>query len=197
MSFVVAAMKNRYAIVAGDTQLNNESGSIADTGVIVFPLDDHTVIGLVGDYKGHLKTIEEIMAVDKSKMELSDLVSEIHKQLNRNADDYNGIIVRVNEGGTYFAVLSSHDGWGSGIQKSANREVKVLVPPDVKEEYCYSYITSLDNLKRQAINCVKTVGRKSESVNQKVFGAELTPGGIMLFTDGINYDDITVRIRTE
>ena len=61
MSFVVAVMRPGYAVVAGDTQLNDDNGKRPETGIKVFPVfDENTVIGLVGDYRGHLKTIEQI-----------------------------------------------------------------------------------------------------------------------------------------
>lgn len=194
MSFVISVMRSGYSIVAGDTQLNDENGKRPETGIKVFPLDDFTVLGLVGDYTGHLNTIQKFKGYGERLLSFEEKTTLISKLLSENCKDYNGIMVCVMDGKTLYSIFSNHKDWESVPKVAHDGEVKVLVPPDVKEEFCYPYITSLFDIKSQAIRCVKAVGSCSTSVNDKVFGAEITSGGSTFFTDGIQYDDITVRI---
>ena len=194
MSFVVAVMRPGYSVVAGDTQLNDENGRRPETGIKVFPLDDYTVVGLVGDYTGHLNTIQSFIAHSDKRLAFEEKTSLFSKLLSEKCKDYNGIMVCVIDGKTLYSVFSSQEDWKSVPTTAHEGEVKVLVPPDVKEEFCYPYITSLIDIKAQAIRCVKAVGSRSTSVNDKVFGAELTGKGTIFFTDGIQYNDITMRL---
>ena len=77
----------------------------------------------------------------------------------------------------------------------AGAEVKVLLPPEITMEMCKPFISSLDNLKSQVINCIKQISRLSDTVNDKVFGLETDGEKCKAFTSGIEYSDITIRIE--
>ena len=192
MSFVIAVMKKQYAVVAGDTQLNDENGKITATGIKILPVDNHTVIGLVGDYRGHLSFFEKLRSLSIAQKDFNEKTKICYDLLKECCNDFNGILVAVDNKETRYSVLSSKIELVSKI--AGDGEVKVLLPPDVKEEFCYPYVTSLDDLKQQAVNCIRAVGSVSVSVNEKVFGFELTKNGLRPFTDGIDYENITFRI---
>ena len=60
---------------------------------------------------------------------------------------------------------------------------------------CQSYITSINNLKGQVITCIKQISRKSDTVNDKVCGLETDGVNLTVFTSGIEYRDIDMRIQ--
>ena len=188
-------MKDGYAVVAGDTQLNDKNGAVDLTGIKVFPIDQKTVVGLVGDYGGHLQSIDLLRRrYTQEDGSFVEKTATLYGLLKQYAESFNGIVVTVDDKGVFYSILSDKEEWNSGIVKAKNGEVKVLIPPDVKEEYCYQFITSLTGLKNQAVSCIKAVGKVSNSVNEKVFGAEMTVHEVKYFTDGIKYEDIDVRI---
>jgi hypothetical protein len=76
---------------------------------------------------------------------------------------------------------------------SNNTEIKLLLPPDVKEDFCKPFFLSPFTIKKQAVDCIKAVSKVSGSVNDMVYGVEIKNGVIYQFTDGIDIMDIDYK----
>lgn len=192
MSFVVAVMKSGYSIIAGDTQLNDDNGPIAATGIKVFPVNNNIVIGFTGNYLEGRKTVGEFCSVYKDRKLFSEKAKLLSYILKRKCRDGNVILVETFIHITEYALFSSKEEWNPDIHVLSDVQVKALFPPDVEEGKYYRYITSPDNLKAQVINCIRAVSNDSASVNDRVYGIEMDGNGLKQFTDGIEFDSITM-----
>ena len=108
----------------------------------------------------------------------------------------NAVIAGIDSGKVKLQVMGREYGYNDSIIEVNNgAEIKVLLPPGITTEMCQPYITSLDNLREQVVNCIKQISKKSDTVNDKVCG--LTTDGVNLevFTSGIEYKDIDIRIQ--
>ncbi len=197
MSFVISIISKDSFIIAGDTQLNNENGKIPETGIKVFPIDTSFVVGMTGDYKGNIFSIEELFRFSAKEKIFSKRVERLSQLLGQASTDSNALAAGLEDGKALFATLGYQTGWKYQIQsvsKVGDSTVRFLLPPNVDERIIYPCFNDISDLKNCVINCVRVVSRHSSSVNDKVFGVQATTSGLYLFTDNTNYDQITVRI---
>lgn len=192
MSFVVAVMKPGYSVVAGDTQLNDDNGPRVETGIKVFPVNDSMVIGFTGDYLEGREAIDKFLQQHKTKKDFTGKVVLLSRLLKNQCKKGNVILVETKPGAAQYAVLSDTYNWRFDLKQVQQTEVKTLLPDDASDDYCKRYITSENKLKVQVIDCVKAVSQISEFVNDKVYGIEMDGKGLIQFTDGILFPEITL-----
>lgn len=192
MSFVVAVMKSGYSIIAGDTQLNDDNGPITATGIKVFPVNNNIVIGFTGNYLEGRESVDGFLSAYKDQKLFSEKAKVLSNLLKTRCKDGNVILVETFIHNTEYALFSSKEEWAPDIHVLSGVQVKTLFPPDVEESEYYRYITSPDNLKSQVINCIRAVSKDSSSVNDKVYGIEMDGHGLKQFTDGIEFEAITM-----
>ena len=193
MSFVVAAMKPGYSIVAGDTQLNDDNGALSIMGIKVFPIDACMVIGFTGNYIEGRAAISEFMEQHKGKKDFLGNVSLLSKCLKTHCKKGNVILVETKNDKTWYAILSDKYNWKYECKQVLCTEVKTLLPDDnddVNDEYCRNYINSEEKLRSQIIDCIKAVSHISRSVNDKVFGFEMNGSNLFQFTEGVSLSEI-------
>ena len=107
-----------------------------------------------------------------------------------------GLLLFYQNSEVKLKVMGHEYGYNDSIIEVNNgAEIKILLPPEITTEMCRPYITSLNNLKGQVINCIKQISRKSNTVNDKVCGLETDGANLEVFTSGIEYKDIDVRIQ--
>lgn len=194
MSLVICVATTNNVIIAGDTQVNNEDGPLQNTVMKVFPIGKDTLVGITGAYKTYIEAANKrILELDEDAS-FEEKVSFIKNMIY--GKNNNAVIAGIDSGKVKLQVMGREYGYNDSIIEVNNgAEIKVLLPPGITTEMCQPYITSLDNLREQVVNCIKQISKKSDTVNDKVCG--LTTDGVNLevFTSGIEYKDIDIRIQ--
>lgn len=192
MSIIVAVMKPGHAIVAGDTQLNDDNGPIKDLGAKVYQIDDNIIVGITGEYQGARLAVGGLQSEIETKKDFTGKASLLSKMMKECCKEGNAIIVEVKNGRTQFATMSDRSGWRIDLIPRVERiQVISLFPSDVTQEFCQQYISSEDNIKEQIIECIKAVAGISESVNDKIMGMETDGTKILQFTFGVDPSELT------
>ena len=195
MSLIVAACSREKIIIAGDTQLNDDNGPLPFTGMKVVPVGNTMVAGLAGDYEGYRKVADYF----SSKPELhflsfQDKAEAICSLLHHSGVKCNFVLAGFENNVPQIVCTGTDYGYRYHIEQVNNGTVRTLLPPDVTDEMCRRFFTSIYGLKIQTVNCIRGVSRISQSVNDKICGFEITPHSLKCVTDGIKYEDISVRI---
>lgn len=195
MSLVICVATTNDIIIAGDTQINNADGPLQYTVMKVFPIGKDTLVGITGNYKTYMeaanKRITELDAENASFEEKVSFIRNMIYEKNNNA-----VIAGFDRGKVKLKVMGNEYGYNDSIIEVNNgAEIKILLPPGITTEMCQPYITSLNNLKEQVVNCIKQISRKSDAVNDKICGLETDGTNLEAFTSGIEYKDIDVRIQ--
>lgn len=195
MSFVVCVATTDNIIIVGDTQTNTDQGPTDITATKVFSIGENTLVGITGKYQTYIETVNARMtALDVENASFNEKVDYV-KTMIRGKEN-NAVIAGVEDGKVKLVVMGNKYGYDDSIiNVEAGAEVKVLLPPEITMEMCKPFISSLDNLKSQVINCIKQISRLSDTVNDKVFGLETDGEKCKAFTSGIEYSDITIRIE--
>ena len=60
MSIVIAAIQKNEVCVLGDTQLNDDNGTLDILGQKVFPFGKGVLLGMTGDYKEIVKIVPQL-----------------------------------------------------------------------------------------------------------------------------------------
>lgn len=192
MSIVVAVMKPGYAIVAGDTQLNDDNGPIKALGAKVYKIDESTIVGITGEYLGARLAVGGLQSEFKEKKDFTGKANLLSKMMKEWCNKGNAIIVEVKNGRTQFATMSDKSGWRIELNPCLKEiQVKILFPPDITLEFCQQYILSEDNIKEQIVECIKAVAGVSESVNDKIMGMETDGTTMLQFTCGVELSELT------
>lgn len=195
MSLVICVATTNNIIIAGDTQINNADGPLQDTAMKVFPIGKDTLVGITGDYKTYIEAANKrIIELDAENASFEEKVSFIKNMIYEKEN--NAVIAGFDRGKVKLQVMGYEYGYNDSIIEVNNgAEIKVLLPPGITTEMCKPYITSLNNLKGQVVTCIKQISRKSDTVNDKVCGLETDGVNLEVFTSGIEYKDINVRIQ--
>ncbi len=195
MSFVVCVATMNNIIIAGDTQTNNEQGPTDITATKVFPIGENVLVGLTGKYQTYIETVNTRMtALDVKNASFNEKVDYVKNMIY--GKENNAVIAGIESGKVKLVVMGNEYGYNDPIVNvDGGAEIKVLLPPGITTEMCQPYITSLNNLKSQVINCIKQISYLSDTVNDKVFGMEINEKKCEAFTSGIEYSDITIRIQ--
>ena len=195
MSLVICAATTNDIIIAGDTQIYNVDGPLQDTAMKVFPIGKDTLVGITGDYKTYIEAANKrIIELDAENASFEEKVSFIKNMIYEKNN--NAVIAGFDRGKVKLQVMGHEYGYNdSPIEVNNGAEIKVLLPPGITMEMCQSYITSINNLKGQVITCIKQISRKSDTVNDKVCGLETDGVNLTVFTSGIEYRDIDMRIQ--
>lgn len=195
MSLVICVATTNNIIIAGDTQINNENGPLQDTAMKVFPIGKDTLVGITGDYKTYIEAANKrTTELDTANASFEEKVSFIKNMIY--GKNNNAVIAGFDREKVKLKVMGHEYGYNDSIIEVNNgAEIKILLPPGITTEMCRPYITSLNNLKGQVINCIKRISRKSNTVNDKVCGLETDGVNLEAFTSGIEYKDIDVRIQ--
>ena len=195
MSLVICVATTNNIIIAGDTQINNADGPLQDTAMKVFPIGKDTLVGITGDYKTYIEAANKrIIELDAENASFEEKVSFIKNMIYEKEN--NAVIAGFDRGKVKLQVMGYEYGYNDSIIEVNNgAEIKVLLPPGITTEMCKPYITSLNNLKGQVVTCIKQISRNSDTVNDKVCGLETDGVNLEVFTSGIEYKDINVRIQ--
>ena len=196
MSFVIAAIMNNKIIMMGDTQLNHKvkQCAIKQTTIKVFLLDKRTLIGITGDFDTHIDLIKDINSGFKfsklSFMDKKNYIKNIICQRNNNV-----ILATLENNVAKLIAMGKDYGYDMPIEIiSTGAQIKVLLPPDVTEEFCKPYVYSLLGIKNQMFSCVEAVSNTSNTVNNKIVGFQITQGNYEIITKNIQYSAIDYKI---
>lgn len=197
MSLVVCVATNGKIIMAGDTQTNDDNGPTSITATKVFPLGKDVLVGITGKYATYIDVVnarnQEEEIFDESFERKVNFVRNIVQKAGR---DNNVVIAGLDNGIAKLVTMGKEYGYYNKIEEVRDdASVKVLMPPGVTIEMCQRYINSLNNLRKQVIDCIEQVSKTSDTVNDKVCGLETDGNDIVLFTSKINYQDIDIRIE--
>lgn len=197
MSLVVCVATNGKIIMAGDTQTNDNNGPTSITVTKVFSLGKDVLVGITGNYATYIDVVnarhQEEKIFDASFERKVNFVRNIVQNSGR---DNNVVIAGLDNGVVKLTTMGKEYGYYNKIEEVRDgASVKVLMPPGVTTEMCQKYITSLNNLRQQVIDCIEQVSKISDAVNDKVCGLETNGENMVLFTSKINYQDIDIRIK--
>lgn len=197
MSLVVCVATNGKIIMAGDTQTNDDNGPTSITATKVFPLGKDVLVGITGEYATYIDVVnarhQEEGIFDAPFERKVNFVRNIVQNSGR---DNNVVIAGLDNGIVKLTTMGREYGYHNEIEEVRDdASVKVLMPPGVTIEMCQRYITSLNNLRQQVIDCIEKVSKMSDTVNDKVCGLETNGKNMVLFTSKINYQDIDIRIE--
>lgn len=153
MSLIVAACSKEKIIIAGDTQLNDDNGPLPFTGMKVVPVGDTTVAGLVGDYEGYKKVADYF----SSKPELhflsfQDKAESICSILHHSGVKCNFVLAGFENNVPQIVCTGTDYGYRYHIEQVNDGTVRTLLPPDVTDEICRRFFTSIYGLKIQTVN---------------------------------------------
>lgn len=194
MSLVIATISKNNVYILGDTQLNNEIEPIEETGMKVIPIGNHTLVGFTGTYR-YFINMAQSLTENIVNASFKEKVLFVKEQMQGDDVENNAVIVGIENGMTKYSIFGSNYGYNLPINTISHNgiDIKLLMPPDITEEFCKPYITSPLCLDYQMFSCIEAVSHVSSSVNNKICGFYMNNERIDFITKNINYNEITYR----
>lgn len=196
MSIVIATIEPDKMIMVGDTQLNHKNkGALQTTATKVFIFDDHTLVGVTGDYDSYIKSVNDLNKI-KTPLTFEEKIRYMKQHIQKPCINNNVIISSIENNVAKVFVMGNEYGYNSPTEYVTDGvTIRILMPPGITEDMCKPYIMSPLNLKTQLYSCIKAVSNLSETVNDKIMGFEFIGNGFKLLTENIKYEDIDCKLN--
>jgi hypothetical protein len=189
MSAVVAVCGSNYVLMSGDTRLVSYENGVV-TKIIsedtrkVFRLNDNTLMGLTGDYRGWKHLVDNIVKRDNSAFDMPKISQDVYDCVR--SFQLGGLPCNIfiggkgKDGGFVIAEMTSNDGFKPKAYPAGatSHQVRCGLPtiddPGATQQINdriarLSRSKTLDEMRSRVENLIKNIAQKNDTVNSTVY----------------------------